>query len=77
MHHIMHNDPCQRYIHRLKCEDTKVRLWFKNRCDVIVPEESDLNKASSTRLGWPISELKYKYLGLEVSCTYSPIDSVG
>ncbi|CEL60446.1 hypothetical protein RSOLAG1IB_09652 [Rhizoctonia solani AG-1 IB] len=44
MHHIMRNDPCRRFVHGLTCEDTKARLWFNNRCDVIVSEEFDLNK---------------------------------
>ncbi|CAE6532644.1 unnamed protein product [Rhizoctonia solani] len=44
MHHIMRNDPRRRYVHGLTCEDTKARLWFNNRSDVVVSQEFDINK---------------------------------
>ncbi|KAG8751203.1 hypothetical protein FRC11_009605, partial [Ceratobasidium sp. 423] len=46
MHHVMRNDPRRRYVHGLTCEDTKARLWFNNRSDVVVSEEFDINKVS-------------------------------
>ncbi|KAJ1309334.1 hypothetical protein OPQ81_006114 [Rhizoctonia solani] len=44
MHHTMRNDPRRRYVHGLTCEDTKARLWFHDRCDVVASEEFDVNK---------------------------------
>ncbi|CAE6408544.1 unnamed protein product [Rhizoctonia solani] len=44
MHHIMRNDARRRYVHGLTCENTKVRLWYNDRADVVASQEFDVNK---------------------------------
>ncbi|KDN33534.1 hypothetical protein RSAG8_13375, partial [Rhizoctonia solani AG-8 WAC10335] len=44
MHHIMRNDPRRRFVHGMTCENTKTRLWYHDRCDVVASEEFDINK---------------------------------
>ncbi|KAG8725766.1 hypothetical protein FRC11_001534, partial [Ceratobasidium sp. 423] len=39
----MRNDPRRRYVHGLSCENTKARLWYHDRSDVVVSEEFDVN----------------------------------
>ncbi|CAE7103442.1 unnamed protein product [Rhizoctonia solani] len=44
MHHIMRSDACRRSVLGLTCEDTKARLWYSDRCDLVASEEFDINK---------------------------------
>ncbi|KAG8683067.1 hypothetical protein FRC11_014008, partial [Ceratobasidium sp. 423] len=44
LHHIMRNDARRRYAHGLSFQDTKARLWFINRSDVLASREFDVNK---------------------------------
>ncbi|CAE6442920.1 unnamed protein product [Rhizoctonia solani] len=44
MHHVMRNDARRRYVHGLTCEDTKARLWYNDRSDIVASEEFDVNK---------------------------------
>ncbi|CAE6463385.1 unnamed protein product [Rhizoctonia solani] len=43
MHHVMRNDARRRHVYGLTCENTKARLWFNNRSDVVASEEFDIN----------------------------------
>ncbi|KAL5638118.1 hypothetical protein ACGC1H_002391 [Rhizoctonia solani] len=44
MHHIMRSDARRRFVHGLTCENTKVKLWYNDRCNVVASEEFDVNK---------------------------------
>ncbi|EUC53493.1 kinase domain protein, partial [Rhizoctonia solani AG-3 Rhs1AP] len=44
MHRVMSNDARRRFVHGLTCENTKARLWYHDRCDVVASEEFDINK---------------------------------
>ncbi|CAE7175721.1 unnamed protein product [Rhizoctonia solani] len=44
MHHVMRNDARRRFVHGLTCEDTKARLWYHDRCDIVASEEFDINR---------------------------------
>ncbi|CUA75303.1 Nucleoporin NUP133 [Rhizoctonia solani] len=41
---VMRNDPRRRFVHGLTCENTRVRLWYHDRCDVVGSREFDINK---------------------------------
>ncbi|KDN43067.1 hypothetical protein RSAG8_06390, partial [Rhizoctonia solani AG-8 WAC10335] len=43
MHHVMRMDARRRYVHGLTCENTKARLWYNDRSDVVA-SEFDVNK---------------------------------
>ncbi|CAE6457318.1 unnamed protein product [Rhizoctonia solani] len=44
LHHMMRNDARRRFVHGMTCENTKARLWYHDRCDIVASEEFDLNK---------------------------------
>ncbi|CUA75235.1 Ras GTPase-activating-like protein IQGAP1 [Mus musculus] [Rhizoctonia solani] len=44
MHHIMRTDPRRRCVYGLTCENTKARLWYNDRSDIVVSTEFDVNK---------------------------------
>ncbi|KDN35957.1 hypothetical protein RSAG8_11168, partial [Rhizoctonia solani AG-8 WAC10335] len=44
MHHIMRNDARRRHVYGLTCENTKARLWYGDRSDLVVSTEFDVNK---------------------------------
>ncbi|KEP52783.1 kinase domain protein [Rhizoctonia solani 123E] len=44
MHHIMRNDARRGFVYGLTCENTKVRLWYHDRSDVVAAERFDINK---------------------------------
>ncbi|CAE6527898.1 unnamed protein product [Rhizoctonia solani] len=44
MQHAMRGDPRRRYMHGFTCENTKARLWYNDRCDVVASEEFDINE---------------------------------
>ncbi|QRW08729.1 kinase domain protein [Ceratobasidium sp. AG-Ba] len=44
MHHTMRNDPRRRFVFGLTVSDTKMRLWFNDRCGVVSSTEFDINE---------------------------------
>ncbi|CAE6480397.1 unnamed protein product [Rhizoctonia solani] len=44
MHHIMRTDARRRFVFGLTCENTKARLWYHDRCDIVGSTEFDINK---------------------------------
>ncbi|CAE6523840.1 unnamed protein product [Rhizoctonia solani] len=41
---VMRNDSRRRFVRGLTCENTRVRLWYHDRCDVVGSREFDINK---------------------------------
>ncbi|QRW24935.1 Fungal specific transcription factor domain [Rhizoctonia solani] len=74
MHHIMRNDPCRRYVYGLTWEDTKARLWFNNRSDIVASEEFDINTdwKQLVRILLSIQVANSGQLGFDFSMTAAP-----
>ncbi|CAE6358567.1 unnamed protein product [Rhizoctonia solani] len=74
MHHIMRNDPRRRYVYGLTCEDTKARLWFNNRSDIVASEEFDINTdwKQLVRILLSIQMANSGQLGFDFSMTAAP-----
>ncbi|CAE6441860.1 unnamed protein product [Rhizoctonia solani] len=50
MYRIMRSDARRRFAYGLTCENTKARLWYNDRSDIVASEEFDLNKASAMEI---------------------------
>ncbi|CUA74096.1 Lon protease [Rhizoctonia solani] len=44
MQHLMRIDARRRFVLGLTCENTKLRLWYNDRCDIVVSTEFDVHK---------------------------------